>query len=59
MKHPLRHAVNQPWRQAWLTEGERFPDPQRDWLLPLDPDELTWHLLDDEIPNLLPIREQS
>jgi len=57
--HPLRHAVNQPWRQAWLTEGERFPDPERDWLLPLDPDELTWHLLDDEMPTLLPIREQA
>lgn len=58
-EHPLRHAVNQPWRQAWITTGERFPDPQRDWLLPLEPDELTWHLLDDEIPNLLPIREQA
>ncbi|MBW8898958.1 MAG: sel1 repeat family protein, partial [Massilia sp.] len=55
--HPLRHAVNQPWRQTWLTEGQRFPDLRRDWLLPLEPDELTWHLLDDEVPNLLPDTE--
>jgi hypothetical protein len=52
-EHPLRQAVNQPWRQAWLTAGHHFPDPQRDWLLPLDPDELTWHLLDSEMPDLL------
>ncbi|MFC5513970.1 tetratricopeptide repeat protein [Massilia jejuensis] len=45
MAHPLRHAVNQPWRQAWVTAGQRFPDPRTDWLLPLDAGELTWHLL--------------
>jgi hypothetical protein len=57
-EHPLRHAVNQPWRQAWLTAGHHFPDPQRDWLLSLDPDELTWHLLDSETPDLLQAKEQ-
>jgi len=46
VEHPLRHAVNQPWRQAWVTAGGRFPDPAKDWLLPLDAGELTWHLLD-------------
>jgi hypothetical protein len=58
-EHPLRQAVNQPWRQAWLTAGHHFPDPQRDWLLPLDPDELTWHLLDSKTPDLLQAREQG
>lgn len=51
-EHPLRHAVNQPWRQAWITAGQRFPHPQHDWLLPLDVSDLAWHLLDDAIPEL-------
>ena len=52
LEHPLRHAVNQPWRQAWVTAGQRFPDPQTDWLLPLDASELTWHLFDSKKPAL-------
>lgn len=57
-EHPLRHAVNQSWRQAWRAAGQHFPDPKRDWLLPLDSDELTWHLLDSETPDLLQAKEQ-
>jgi hypothetical protein len=51
IEHPLRHAVNQPWRQAWVTAGGRFPDPGKDWLLPLNAGELTWYLLDPEKPG--------
>lgn len=58
LDHPLRHAVNQTWRQVWLPAGQHFPDPQHDWLLPLDPDELTWHLLDSETPDLMQTRER-
>lgn len=51
--HPLRHAVNQSWRQAWMTSGQSFPDPKSDWLLSLDNHELSWHLLDDAPPSLV------
>jgi TPR repeat protein len=50
--HALEHAINQAWRQSWLTEGEAFPHPHRDWLLPLAPDEVTWHLMDSTAPKL-------
>lgn len=59
VEHPLRHAVNQPWRQAWVTAGQRFPDPQTDWLLPLDAGELIWHLLDSKKPELEHDKEQT
>jgi hypothetical protein len=49
--HPLEQAINQPWRQRWITAGQPFPDPKRDWMLPLDSNELTWHLLEAETPN--------
>jgi hypothetical protein len=45
MAHPLRLAVNQPWRQAWITFGQSVPDPRLDWLLPVEPGDLSWHLL--------------
>jgi hypothetical protein len=48
--HPLEQEVNQAWRQRWLTAGQPFPDPKRDWLLPLDSAELKWHLLETETP---------
>jgi hypothetical protein len=48
--HPLEQEVNQAWRQRWLTAGEPFPDPKRDWMLPLDSAELKWHLLETETP---------
>ncbi|MBB3222771.1 hypothetical protein [Pseudoduganella umbonata] len=45
-EHPLQRIVNVTWRQAWLREGQPFPQPQRDWLLDLPNELLTWHLLD-------------
>jgi hypothetical protein len=49
--HPLEQAVNQSWRQRWLTAGQSFPDPKRDWMLPLDTNELKWHLMEAETPK--------
>ena len=48
--HPLEQAVNQAWRQRWLTAGQSFPDPKRDWMLPLDSADLKWHLLEAQAP---------
>jgi hypothetical protein len=47
--HPLRRIVNVYWRQAWVREGQPFPDPQRDWLLDLPEELITWHMLDSGI----------
>ena len=44
--HPLRAIVNQPWRQAWLSEGQAFPQAAQDWLLALPESDITWHLMD-------------
>jgi hypothetical protein len=49
--HPLEQAVNQTWRQRWLTAGQPFPDPKRDWMLPVNNNEVTWHLLHAETPR--------
>lgn len=49
--HRFEQAVNQPWRQTWLTAGQTFPDPKRDWRLPLDGQELKWHLLEASAPE--------
>ena len=38
--------VNQSWRQAWLAQGQAFPHPQHDWLLPLAADTVKWHLME-------------
>jgi len=46
--HPLEHEVNQAWRQRWLTAGQAFPDPKRDWMLPLEGSDLKWYLLEGE-----------
>jgi len=46
--HPLEHEVNQAWRQRWLTAGQAFPDPKRDWMLPLESSDLKWYLLEGE-----------
>lgn len=46
--HPLEQEVNQAWRQRWLTAGQAFPDPRRDWMLPLESSDLKWHLLERE-----------
>lgn len=48
--HPLEQEVNQAWRQRWLAAGQPFPDPKRDWMLPLDSADLKWHLLETEPP---------
>lgn len=50
--HPLHAIVNVYWRQAWLVEGQAFPEPERDWLLPISESEVTWHLMDSEPVNL-------
>lgn len=52
LEHPLRHAINQPWRQAWVTVGEAFPDLHNDDHLQIDPDVLKWYLLDSVEPKL-------
>ncbi len=44
--HPLRTIVNQPWRQAWLSKGQAFPQAAQDWLLALPDSDITWHLID-------------
>ena len=44
--HSLSSIVNQPWRQAWLTAGQPFPQADKDWLLDLPATDLTWHLMD-------------
>jgi len=49
--HPLEQSVNQAWRQRWLTNGQSFPDPKRDWMLPLDSADVKWHLLEPEAPK--------
>lgn len=46
--HPLEQEVNQAWRQRWLTAGQALPDPQRDWMLPLESSDLKWYLLEGE-----------
>lgn len=51
--HPLHSPVNQYWRQSWLVEEQTFPDPERDWLLPISAAEISWHLMDSEAVNLL------
>lgn len=52
LEHPLRHAINHPWRQAWVTVGEAFPDLHNDDYLQIDPDVLKWYLLDSMEPKL-------
>ena len=45
--HPMQAVVNQTWRQAWLEKGAAFPQPERDWLLPLPASDVTWYLFDE------------
>lgn len=52
VEHPLRHAINQPWRQAWVAVGEAFPELHNDDHLQIDPDVLKWYLLDSVEPKL-------
>jgi hypothetical protein len=46
VEHPMRAIVNQHWRQAWLTKGQAFPRPERDWLLALPVADVTWYLME-------------
>ncbi|WP_374579934.1 tetratricopeptide repeat protein [Pseudoduganella sp.] len=52
-EHPLSSAFNVYWRQAWMVKGQAFPDPQRDWQLPIPAAEVSWHLMDSEPVSLL------
>ncbi|WP_305825715.1 tetratricopeptide repeat protein [Massilia brevitalea] len=52
LEHPLRHAVNQPWRQVWVTVGQAFPELHDNPYLQLDPNDLKWNLLDSAEPRL-------
>lgn len=49
--HLYEQSVNQAWRQRWLTAGQPFPDPKRDWMLPLGAGELKWHLMETQAPQ--------
>ncbi len=59
LEHPLRHAINQPWRQAWVKAGGAFPDLHNDDYPEIDPDVAKWHLLDSAEPTLGHNKEQS
>jgi hypothetical protein len=48
VEHPMRAIVNQHWRQAWLTKGQTFPQPERDWLLALPVADVMWYLMEPE-----------
>ena len=53
-QHPMRNAVNQYWRQAWLITGQRFPHPRQDWMLDVEAEDITWHLMDSAGVNICP-----
>jgi hypothetical protein len=52
VESPLRHAINQTWRQAWITSGQQFPNPRQDWMLRVEPNDLSWHLLDSAADDI-------
>lgn len=45
-EHPLRSDVNQYWRQAWIVAGQPFPQPRRDWMVDVNANDVSWHLMD-------------
>jgi hypothetical protein len=53
-EHIAQDAVNQYWRQAWLLEGQRFPDPKVDWMLDVADADITWYLMDSAGVDLCP-----
>lgn len=53
--HPLHALINQPSWQSWVSEGQPFPHPERDWHLPIAQKDLSWHLLDASGPEVLDI----
>lgn len=46
-EHPEQNTINQYWRQTWLVAGQRFPDTRMDWLLNIEAEDITWHLMDN------------
>jgi hypothetical protein len=50
MEHPMSAIVNRHWRQIWLTKGQAFPHPERDWPLALPVADVTWYLMDSAVP---------
>lgn len=45
-EHLLGQLVNLSWREAAVMEGQRFPDPQKSWLVEAQSHEVTWHLIE-------------
>lgn len=41
--HPVALVFNQWHRQAYVSQGEPFPIPVEDWLLEIEPAQVTWH----------------
>ena len=52
-EHPLRQEINQPWRQAWVSAKQPFPDLQYDSLVWQDCNPLKWYLMEAEVVSLL------
>jgi hypothetical protein len=53
-EHTAQVTVNQYWRQTWLVEGQRFPDPKLEWMLDIAGADITWHLMDSTGVDLCP-----
>jgi hypothetical protein len=53
-EHSMQNIVNQYWRQVWLIEGQRFPNPQQDWMLDVEAGEITWYLMDGTGVDICP-----
>jgi len=51
-EHPLRQEINQPWRQAWVSAKQPFPDLQSDSLGSQDRNPLKWYLMEAEVLSL-------
>ncbi|WP_211468370.1 tetratricopeptide repeat protein [Collimonas silvisoli] len=45
-EHPLKSLVNWRWRQAAVVQGQRFPEPDKDWLIAVDSHLVTWQLIE-------------
>lgn len=54
VEHSMQNIVNQYWRQVWLIEGQRFPNPKLDWMLDVAAGEITWHLMDGTGVDICP-----
>ncbi|WP_211464957.1 SEL1-like repeat protein [Collimonas silvisoli] len=45
-EHPLKSLVNWRWRQSAVLQGQRFPEPDKDWLVDVASDMVTWQLVE-------------